>query len=152
MTQTTASDRTQSADRQVFSINSRTAEAVARLRTDRAGLEHLYGAQLEEWARRQIAADPKERRSLILPHGTVSFRAVPASVRLADPTSALIWARQHRPDLVKRTTREDVDTAAYQEIAAAALQRTGEILPGCACSEARESFRITFGRKADRPA
>ena len=94
--------------------------------------------------RKNSFADPYGYRSLIVPHGTLAFRAVPASVKVADPTSALIWARQHRPDLVKQ--REDVDARAYQEIAANALRDTGEILPGCERTEAREMFSLKFGK------
>ncbi len=134
-------------DAEIALVEAQAADVVKRLRSDRERLEYLFGGQLEQYVRQRLAADPAGRRSLILLHGTCQFRTVPASVKVYEPTVALLWAREHRPDLVLTTTREEVDTHAYREIAVAALETTGEILPGCMQSAAKETFTLKFGSK-----
>jgi hypothetical protein len=132
-------------DAEIALLRSQADAAVRRLQSDREGLEHLYQSEFEAFARAAIAADKRGRKSIILPHGTCALRTVPASVRVTDATSALIWCRENRPDLVK--VREEADTREYLRIAQEEMQQSGEVLPGVEVVPERESFTVRFGSK-----
>jgi phage host-nuclease inhibitor protein Gam len=125
--------------------------AVKRLQSDRESLLFRFGAELEAFAAQQVQADRKGRKSVILPHGTLAFRTVPASVRVSDPAAAIEAAKQFdMPNMVE--TREVLDTARYQKAAQQALQRQGCLLPGVEVTPARASFSIKFGGKGKEEA
>ena len=120
--------------------------AVKRVDSDRAGLLHLYGEQIEAYAAQKVAQDKRSRKSIILPHGTLAFRSVPACIKISDPAAAMEAAKQFSmPNMVR--TVETLDTARYQKAAQCALEAQGAILPGVEVLPARESFSIKFGAK-----
>jgi len=69
--------------------------ALQRVESDRESLLYLYGQQLEAWAAQQVQADRRGRKSCILPHGTLAFRTVPASVHISDLAAALQAAKMY---------------------------------------------------------
>jgi hypothetical protein len=123
-------------------IQNQAAAAVKRLQSDREGLERLYQAELEEYARQRIAADKRGRKSVILPHGTVAFRTIPAGLKIVDEQEALEWAiREGRCYGEVKV----LDKAVFRAIAGDYLNIKGELLPGVEMQPERESFGIRFG-------
>ena len=112
----------------------------AQLDTDRAELLHLYGGELEAFARRELDSTRSRRKSLTLLQGTLSFRKVNASVRLFDALEALRWAEENRQDLLHVTPT--LDTTGFRELATKTLEETGELLPGMEFLPEREAFSI----------
>jgi phage host-nuclease inhibitor protein Gam len=125
-------------------VSAQAQKIVAQLSADAEALRRLYEGELVDFTRRTLAEAGRGRRTLHLLQGSVALRLVPASVRVSDPFAALSYAKQNTPDLVRR--QETVDTAGYQQLAAKRLQESGDVLPGCESTPARETHRITFGR------
>ena len=128
-------------------ITAQAAAIVAQLDTDTARLMHLYGAQLEAFAREELARRGNRRRSLTLLQGTCAFRSVPGGFRLADPAAALEHV-QNEPsgyagliDLVPRLRTDD-----YRAIAQRHYEETGELLPGTEDRADRETLTVKFGK------
>jgi len=84
-------------------------------------LLHLFGRQLEEWARQELAAFNGRRKSIRLPGGTVGYRRVRAKLVIVDPAAVITWAKRNCPDAITRTER--ISRAAVNSHAA----ETGEI-------------------------
>ncbi len=111
------------------------------LNSDRDNLVARHQSDLEHWAKENLA---KGKRNIKLLQGTVSFRTVPACVRLADPEAAMQWAKQtgyYETDLV--VTTERIDANKYKEL----FKKTGELLPGIEITPEHESCSISFGKK-----
>ena len=116
------------------------AEAMLRqLDQDRAGLERFI-PQLREWGAAELERRGRGRRTLPLFHGSLSYRKVPAGLRVADEAAALNEATAR--GLVK------VDAAGYRAAALEARKETGELLPGVEVVPEREHFGIRFGKDA----
>lgn len=136
-------------DAEIVLITAQAQEAVKRLQADRQSLEHLYQGQLEAFVRERIADERRGRKSLILPHGTVGFRTVPASVRIVDEQVARVYAeRTKMPNAILVT--ELLRTGVYGALAKKALEETGELLPGIEYVPERESFHIKQGKKEEQ--
>jgi hypothetical protein len=105
-----------------------------------------YGAELETFARETLAARGSRRKSLPLLQGTLSFRTLPAALRVADAETAYLHARTACPELIE--TRQELNTTAYREL----TEATGELLPGIEAVPERESFRVRFGRETGQDA
>ena len=117
------------------------AEAiVSRLNSDAESLRHLYEAELQEFVRTKLAESGNRRKSVHFLQGTAQFRTVPTGVRITDPVAALDYAKAHLPDAVRVT--ETLDGQAYR----AAIDATGELLPGVLVEPERESFTLSFGK------
>lgn len=132
-------------DAEIALIQAQAAAAVTRLKSDRENLERLYQSELEEYTRQRLQGEKRGRKSVILPHGTVQFRKVPAGLKVVDPAAALLYAQDHCPDVVLNAPH--LDAAHYRELAQNALNSTGEILPGVEYVGERESFSIKFGKE-----
>lgn len=126
-------------------VTKQAERRLAEIASDRQRLEHLFGAQLEDYCRRKILAAGNRRRSVTFLQGTVAFRSVPASLKLADATKALQWAKAHRPELVRVETKERVSADAFKEIAASVYDADGELLPGIERTGEHRSVTLTFG-------
>ena len=70
-------------------------------------------------------------------YGTLAFRSVPARLEIADAQAAADVALTL--GLVKPAS---ADLTAYKKRAEEALRETGELLPGVALTEARESLSV----------
>lgn len=136
-------------DAEIALITAQAQEMVKRLQADRQRLEHLYQGQLEAYIRQRIREDKRGRKSLILPHGTVGFRTVPASVRIVDEHIARVYAEQTKmPNAIVVT--ELLRAGVYRALAKKALEETGELLPGIEYVPDRESFHIKQGQKEEQ--
>jgi hypothetical protein len=114
------------------------AEVMLRqLDSARAGLERFL-PQLQEWGAQELERRGRGRRTLPLFHGSLSYRRVPASVRVADEGAALNEAAAR--GLVK------IDAAGYRAAALEARKQTGELLPGVEIVPEHEKFSIRFGK------
>jgi phage host-nuclease inhibitor protein Gam len=125
-------------------VQVQAAAIVAQLETDANRLRHLFEGELQEYCRQKLAAQGSRRRSCTFLQGTVSFRTVPPSVKVADPAAALIYARTAAPALVRSVVT--LDTAGYRDQAAKHLRETGELLPGVDTTPEHETVRISFGK------
>lgn len=124
-------------------VQAQAAAIIKQLDQDVDNLKRVYEGELVDYARRKLAESGRGRRTLHLLQGSVSLRLVPASVRVSDPFTALEYAKQAAPTLIRR--QETIDMQAFQRLAAKQLQETGSLLPGTETTPARETHRITFG-------
>ena len=127
-------------------ITAQAAEMVRQLDQDAQRLQELYEGELLEYCRLRLAQEGSRRRSVTFLQGSVHFRAVPASIRVADPFRALDYCQSAAPGLVKTTVQ--IDQAGYRDRAAKHFKETGELLPGMETTPAREAHRLTFGKAA----
>jgi hypothetical protein len=126
-------------------ITAQAAEMVKQLDADAARLKGLYEGELLEYCRRKMAQGGNRRRSVAFLQGSVCFRTVAPSIKVADVAAALAHAQTTAPDLVRSVVT--LDAAGYRDRAAKHLQATGELLPGCDTTPAHETHRLTFGAK-----
>jgi hypothetical protein len=61
-------------------------------------LKRTYGAQIEDWALRQL---PKTSKTWRCPWGSVSFRSTAAKVAIVDESAVMLWARKHQPQMIR---------------------------------------------------
>jgi phage host-nuclease inhibitor protein Gam len=115
------------------------------LKTERSGLMNRFGAELEQWTKAQIEAKGGKTKTLKLLQGNLSFRTVPAGLRVGELTDALTTAKAVCPSAV--LTVEQLDRKAFLDHATELFEQTGELLPGIERTEARESFSMKFGGK-----
>jgi phage host-nuclease inhibitor protein Gam len=125
-------------------VQAQAAEMVRQLEQDAARLRHLYESELLDYCRRKMAEKGNRRRSVTFFQGSVSFRSVPASVKVSDPAIALAYAQENGLPAVK--TAVTLDAAAYRAAADAHMQETGELLPGMETTPEHEAHRLTFGK------
>ena len=125
-------------------VKAQAARRIEELAADRNRLLARFSSELEAWARQE--AQRRRRRSVTLMYGTLAFRSVPARLEIADAQAAADVALTL--GLVKPAS---ADLAAYRKRAEEALGETGELLPGVALVEARESFsvRVAGGEFSD---
>jgi|SRR5579871_3509117 len=116
---------------------------VRQLDSDAERLTHLYEGELLDYCRRRMAENGNRRRSVSFLQGSVSFRSVPASVKVTEPAAALVYAQDNGLSAVK--TVVSLDVAAYRATAEAHMQETGELLPGVETTPEHETHRLTFG-------
>jgi hypothetical protein len=84
-------------------------------------LLYLFEAQLERWARQQLAALKSRRKSIHLPAGVIGFRRVRAKLVIEDVEKVLSWARQNYREAV--VLKEQLNRAAIKSL----MDSTGEI-------------------------
>lgn len=134
-------------------IKAQAEAMIARLQTDHDRLTHLFGNELEAWARTELLRRGGRRKSLHTLQGSLGFRTVPASVRITDERAALDYARA-RPEQFPRAvyTEERLRTGVYSVLAKRAMQQTGEVMPGVELIPEREAFRIQFRTESEESA
>jgi len=123
-------------------IKAQYEERLRQVETDEDGLHARFDADLERFARERL--EGSKRKSLTLLQGTLAFRRVPQSYRVADPGAALDYVEQAG---LEGLTRVELIAADYRKLAVQAMEDTGELLPGIDRTPERESFSIRFGGK-----
>jgi hypothetical protein len=122
-------------------------QRVKEIDTDKARLETMYQSQLEAWARRE--QETRRRKTITLGYGTVSFRTVPAHVKVSDIDAAIEHAQTLGEGFVFSVVK--LDTAAYAKHCEKAMQEgenpNGVTLPGCEWIPTRESVSIKTATK-----
>ena len=118
------------------------SEALLRqLDADRDSLLHLYGGELEAWAREELQRRGGRRKTLHTLQGSLRFRNVPARLSITDERAAIDRAQQEGlPDSLYTQWRLDRD--AYLRHATAHWEETGEYLDGVESHPERETFLI----------
>lgn len=115
------------------------AETITRqCRADRDRLMARFGAELEQFARQEIARQGGRRKSLATLYGTLAFRTAPARLEIADTQTAADVA------VTLGLVKTAPDLVAYRKAAVEALETRGELLPGVALTEERETFAVKF--------
>ena len=133
-------------DAEALLLRAQADAAVKRVNSDRESLLHRFGGELEAFAANRIAQDRRGRKSIILPHGTLAFRCVPAGVRITEPGEAIRYANMNGlPDMVKVETRETLDATRYAKAALRLLELGGDLIPGVELTQARQAFSVKFG-------
>lgn len=131
------------------------ASALARqIESDRNGLLHRFGSQLENFTRQELEKSGGKRKSLTLLQGTVGFRTVPPRITIENEADAIQTARLVLPGSITTETIERFDKTAFRAYAKERLATEGELLPGIGLTEAREEFSVKFpsaGKKGDVP-
>lgn len=108
-----------------------------RAAREEATLLWVYGRQLEQWAKDEIAKFNGRRKSLALPAATVGFRTNGPKIVVDDEAVVLAWARSNLPSAV--VTVEKLAKSVVNEHA----ERTGELPDGGVHVEpAAEKFYI----------
>lgn len=64
-------------------------------------LRWRFGRQLEDQARRDLEAAGNRRKTMVYPHGEVTFRRTAGSVAITDPGAATRFALEWKPEAVK---------------------------------------------------
>ena len=98
------------------------------------GLEWRFGAALQAFARKEIAAGHKGKKSVRLPNGVLGYRTKPAGVSVTDDAAALAWAQEN--------CTEAVSLRLDKKALADALLTTGEAVDFAAFTPADETFYI----------
>lgn len=107
---------------------------------DKARFERRFMAELEAWYDEQ----PKRGKTLALLTGTLAKRTVPAAPEVQDEEAAVEWAQEHLPGAVKVVTTAKLDGKLLRDY----VKSTGEVVPGVAWREERESFKVSGLRPA----
>lgn len=134
----------------LLALESRKAAAKAQaavilrqIESDEAALHARFDAELQSWATQEIQRRGGRRKSVATLQGTLKFTTVPARLAITDESLATEAA------ITLNIVSTKPDLAAYRKRAEDALEATGEILPGCALTEERESFSIKFPKDKD---
>jgi hypothetical protein len=112
--------------------------------TDTQRLQHLYGAELQEYARQTLAATGNRRRSITLLQGTLAFRSAAPHLRVCDPDAAPLRAKKNAPALIAVESVERLDTDGFRDAAERIRADAGELLPGVEYSEGGDAFSLSF--------
>lgn len=108
-----------------------------RAQREEDGLLRQFGADLEDWARRQIAQQNDGRRSVSLPAGVVGFRTEPTRLSVVDEGKVMDWCRINLPSAIR--VIESVPKTPLVDH----FKRTGECPDGTAFVGGGERFNIT---------
>lgn len=135
-------------------LRSRAAELARHSEAERAEIARIqqrYAAPKEKAAQRMreieqhlaIVAEGLEygrKKTRVVGHGSVGFRAVPERVAVADAVALLAWATAHAPELIKVETKQSVPQTAVKTH----LMSTGELPDGCEIIPGSEKFVYTL--------
>jgi phage host-nuclease inhibitor protein Gam len=126
-------------------IKAQSSAILAELRTNRESLANHFEPQLEVWAKEQLELRyAGKKRSLPLLQGTIAFRNVPASIRVANVAAATDYAKTFAPEMVQSVVTEVLDTTGYRQM----FEATGDAdMPGIETTAAHESMSIKFPKK-----
>lgn len=126
-------------------IKAATAQRLGELEADEARLTHLYGEQLLAWAQSESAARRRATITLPLAGMALAFRKTPARLEITDPSAAIAEAT------VRGLVKTSPDMSAYREAATAALEATGELMPGVEVRPEGTSFTWRAIKKGEEP-
>jgi hypothetical protein len=96
-----------------------------------------FGAELEQWARQQIARQRDRRQSVNLPAGRIGFRTEPTKLAVMDERQLLNWCRQNLSSAI--CTIESVAKTPLMEH----LKATGECPTGTELMGGGHKFYIS---------
>jgi hypothetical protein len=120
------------------------AEAmIGALKSENDRLLFRFEKELREWAEAELLRRKSRIKTLRTLQGNLAFRTCPKALRIMDAQAATEKARE----LGLIVTVEQLDAAGYRDAAERQLQETGELLPGVEVEEAKESFKISFGKE-----
>lgn len=134
---------------EIATVKSQAAEMIRALEIDANRLRWRHEADFLAWAKEELGRRGGTRKTLPLFQGTVAFRTVPMSLRIAGSGEAIEYARSQGWDVIR--TVECLDSEGYRRQAAALLTETGEVLPGIEIVPERESFSVRFGKDNKNP-
>ena len=112
------------------------AAEVRRAEREEAFLMRRFGAELEEWARRQVQTHHDGRKSVALPAGIVGFRGERTRLVVTDESALLAWCRTNLPQAVK--TVQSVAKSAVTDH----VRCTGECPSGAEFGGGGEHFYV----------
>ena len=125
-------------------VKAQSEKMLTMLDSEINGLRFRFEDDLRAFTAERLAQSGGRRKSVHLLQGTLSFRTVPASLKIADPQAALDYAKVLGLPVHTLTT---IDTQVYREKAHKALMETGELLPGVELTPEAERFSIRFGKE-----
>jgi hypothetical protein len=101
-------------------------------------LSHRFDAELENFAHANL---PRGKKTLTLPHGSIAFRTIPATVQITDEYRAVQWADEAAPSIVRKSVSKTEVMNAWKNIQGvdADLPTFAQRIP------ARESVTIKTG-------
>lgn len=109
-----------------------------RAEREEKSLLHLFGSQIEAWAKCEVVKLNGRRKSVSLPAGTLSFRRENSKLVIVDEKAVLEWARKACPAAIEIS--EKLSRSAFK----AHVEATGELPDTGVYSEpAKEAFRIS---------
>lgn len=117
------------------SVEHWAAAEIKRAQREEAFFLGRFGAELEAWARQEIAKQ-RGRKSVKLPAGTVGFRTEPTRLQVKDEPALLAWCRVNLPKAVQTSER------VLKRCVAEHLERTGECPHGAEIAGAAQRFLI----------
>lgn len=123
-------------------ITAQTAKMIAELDADANGLKFLYDGELQDFVRTELERKGGRRKTLHLLQGSCAFKNVAQTVRIADATAALTYAKQHNLPCIVVTER--VDAEVYKKLA------KGELLPGMEKTAEHESFSVKIPKIGEK--
>jgi phage host-nuclease inhibitor protein Gam len=108
-----------------------------RAERDEARMMYLFGRQLQDWAKQELAGQHDRRKSINLPAGIIGFRQTATQIRIDNQDAVMAWAREILPEAI--IVKESLSKAAINGHFAA----TGEIPDaGITVEPSREKFYI----------
>lgn len=114
-------------------------DRMAQVHKDRLNhLSHRFDAELENFAATNL---PRGKKTLTLPHGSIAFRTIPATVQITDEYRAVQWADEAAPSIVRKSVSKTEVMNAWKNIQGvdADLPTFAQRIP------ARESVAIKTG-------
>lgn len=111
-----------------------------QIANEKQSLLYQYEADLKAFAEKRLAEQGGRRKSVVLMQGTLAFRSVPESFKVADEAQAFAYTLQNSLDLTKAVLDKD----AYRQEAIKTLQKTGELMPGVERTPEHTAFSIKF--------
>jgi phage host-nuclease inhibitor protein Gam len=126
-------------------------QRIAEIDADRKRLDSFYLSQVETWARGE--QETRRRKTITLAYGTVSFRTVPAHVKVIDAEAALAEASKFGEEYIIPQPAK-LDTKAWQDHVQSALEVHGVLPEGSGCDfiPARESVSIKIAKEKPTPS
>ena len=126
-------------------VKAQAADMIASLQRDLDSFNGRYQSQLENWAREALEATGGKSRTVKTLCGNLSFRTVPARLVVESEEDALQTAKLVCPQAVAVVPAyEKLDKGTLTAYAKERLETEGELLPGFALTEERQSFSIKF--------
>ena len=130
-------------------IKAQSAAMLKQVEGERESLMNRFGSELAQWTEEEIQRRGGKRKSLTLIQGTVAFRTVAESVKVAEDAEQLPEALALAEQWEAVETK--IDRAAFLAKARAYLEETGEVAPGVVVTPAKESFSVKFPKAKGEP-
>ena len=122
--------------RYVEKVKRWAVEEAHRAEHEEARLMTLYGGQLQEWARDELARRGGKGKTVYLPAGKVGFRRLRPKLVVVDEGALIEWADANLPNAVVVSRRVLVSRLLE------AFEEDGEVPDGSEVIGPRESFFV----------